>query len=538
MEKYVGMAVSQGIAVGKIFCYRKPSPEIVKRKAADPEKEERRFGEALLKARQQYVALYEEALQKAGKDQAEIFKVYGMLLQDDIFLGAVESLLREGWNAEYAVNTAGKELCRKMAELQDDYMKERAADLADVSGKVLQLLSGEADSVPELTGPSIVVAEELTPSETMRLDSRYILAFVTAKGSVNSHAAILSRSMGLPALTGVALPADMELDGKMAAVDGFKGELFVEPEPDILTQMAEARQRWMEEKEGLKELKGMDNCTKSGKRIDIYANIGRVEEVYDALAEDAGGIGLLRSEFLYLGKSALPTEEEQFQSYRAVMGEMRGRKVIIRTLDIGADKKVDYLPMEAEDNPAMGYRGIRICLDRPKLLITQLRAIYRAAVYGKAAVMFPMIVSVSEVRAVKEIARQVRDDLLAENMTIGEVELGIMVETPAAALLSDQLAAEVDFFSIGTNDLMQYTLAADRQNPKLKDICSDCHPAVMRLIAMTVQNGHKAGIRVGICGELAGDTSLTGTFLDMGVDELSVSPAKVLSVRRAVRDIS
>lgn len=538
MEKYVGMAVSQGIAVGKIFCYRKPAPEIVKRKAADPKKEERRFQEALQKAKQQYAVLYEETLQKAGKDQADIFEVYGMLLQDDSYLEAVGSFLREGWNAEYAVSMAGKELCRKLSELQDDYMRERAADLADVSGKILQLLCGEADSVPKLAGPSIVVAQELTPSETIRLDTGYVLAFVTAKGSANSHAAILARSMELPALTGVALPADIELDGKMAAVDGFKGELFVEPEPDTLTQLAEERQRWMEEKEALKELKGMDNCTKSGKRIDIYANIGRVEEVYDALAEDAGGIGLLRSEFLYLGKSAFPTEEEQFQSYRAVLEEMRGKRVIIRTLDIGADKKVDYLPMEAEDNPAMGYRGIRICLDRPKLLVTQLRAIYRAAVFGKAAVMFPMIVSVSEVKAVKEIARQVRSDLLSENMAIGEVELGIMVETPAAALMSDQLAAEVDFFSIGTNDLMQYTLAADRQNPKLKDICRDCHPAVMRLIAMTVQNGHKAGIRVGICGELAGDTSLIGTFLDMGVDELSVSPAKVLKVRRAVRDIS
>ena len=538
MEKYVGMAVSQGIAMGKIFCYRKPSPEIVARKVTDPKEEERRFQEALQMAGQQYAALYEEALQKAGKEQAEIFKVYGMLLQDDVFLGAVESLLREGWNAEYAVNTAGKGLCRKMAELQDDYMKERAADLADVSGKVLQLLSGEADSIPELTGPSIVVAEELTPSETMRLDLRYVLAFVTAKGSSISHAAILSRSMELPALTGVSLPVTLELDGKMAAVDGFTGELFVEPEPKILTHMAEKRQNWLKEKEMFQELKGMNNCTKSGKSIDIFANIGRVEEVYEALEADAGGIGLLRSEFLYLGKAAYPTEEEQFQSYCAVLKEMKGRKVIIRTMDIGADKKVDYLPMETEDNPAMGYRGIRICLDRPKLLVTQLRAIYRAAAYGNAAVMFPMIVSVSEVKAVKEIVSQVKAELLSEKAVIGEAEIGIMIETPAAALLSDELAREVDFFSIGTNDLTQYTLAADRQNPKLHDICNDCHPAVLRLIEMTVQNGHKAGIRVGICGELAGDTSLTETFLTMGVDELSVSPAKVLRVRRAVRDIS
>lgn len=537
MKKYQGTAVSQGIAIGRIWCYGKHQGEIPGKKGADRKAEEKRFQRAAALAGEQYEALYRETCERAGKEQAEIFHVCRMLLSDQLFVEEVRALLGEGWNAEYAVSAAGRKICGQLKALPDDYMRERWADMADVAQRVLALMQGEEDRQQMPAEPSIVAAGELSPGDAMTLGGDLVLAFVTAKGSVNSHTAILARGMRVPALTGLSLPGEEELSGKLAAVDGFTGELFVEPEPEVLEKLRHKKEKWLKEMQELEAMKGMENCTPDGRRIDIYANIDRVEEVYDALREDAGGIGLMRSEFLYLGRSCAPTEEEQYQSYRRVIEAMEGRRVIIRTLDIGADKRVDYLPMEEEENPALGVRGIRFCLQHPELLRVQLRAIYRAAAYGNAAIMFPMITSLQEVKTVKEMALCVRQELQKERKEMGEAPLGIMVETPSAALLSEELAKEVDFFSIGTNDLTQYVLAADRQNPALRKLGGACPPAVLCLIEMTVRNAHKAGIRAGICGELAGDASLTGIFLAMGVDELSVSPGRVLGLRRAVRSL-
>ncbi|MGN0377837.1 MAG: phosphoenolpyruvate--protein phosphotransferase [Suilimivivens sp.] len=538
MKKYIGKSVLKGVAVGKIYLYKKQSHETVKTVISDSIAEKKRFENAVETAKNQLSALYENALKKLGEEHAMIFDVHKMMLEDADFQGAVTAVIDEGFNAEYAVSVAEEQFAQMFASMDDEYMKARAADIRDISGRVIDILAGAGEDMIQTEEPVIVVAEDLTPSETVKMDKSKILAFVTVKGSSNSHTAILAKSMNLPSLVSTQIELSKELDGKTAVVDGFNGEFIVEPKKDVLMEMMSRRNQWVADQEALAQLKGKENITKDGRKINIYANIGKVKDVDDVLEADAGGIGLFRSEFLYLGRDDFPTEEEQFKSYKAVLEKMNGRKVIIRTLDIGADKKADYFHLEPEENPAMGYRAIRICLDRPEIFMTQLRAIYRASAYGTAAVMFPMIISVDEIRQIKEIVEQVKKDLKKEGYPIGEVELGIMVETPAAAVISDELAKEVDFFSIGTNDLTQYTLAVDRQNQKLESTCDTHHPAILRLIEMTVKNGHQEGIWVGICGELAGDTDLTRTFLDMGVDELSVSASHVLKVRKAVREIS
>lgn len=538
MDKYIGKSVLKGVAVGRVFWYEKQDYHIEKRTISDIDGEIARFQDALKAAREQLTALYEEALVSVGEDHAAIFDIHRMMLEDDDYLEAIDAAIREGWNAEYAVEAAQNQFAQLFASMDDDYMKARAADIKDISQRIIRLLLGiREDGIPT-DEPVILVADDLTPSETVKMDKNKILAFVTVRGSSNSHTAILARSMNLPALVNTKMTPAEEWNGKVGVVDGFSGTFLLEPDQDILDEMIRRKNQWVADLEALEQLKGKDNVTGDGRRIDVFANIGKVSDADAVLDADAGGIGLFRSEFLYLGRDSFPTEEEQFQSYKTVLEKMDGRKVVIRTMDIGADKKVDYFRLDAEENPALGYRAIRICLDRPEIFITQLRAIYRASAYGKAAIMFPMIVSVEEVQRIKEMVNQVKEELEVEGYPMGEVELGIMVETPAAALISDTLAGEVDFFSIGTNDLTQYTLAVDRQNQKLESTCNTHHPAVLKLIEMTVKNAHEAGIWAGICGELAADTDLTERFLDMGVDELSVSPSAVLKVRKAVRDIS
>lgn len=537
MKKYTGKSVLKGIAVGKIYWYGKQNYEVIKTSISDCKEEKQRFENAVETAKEQLTALYESALQNVGEDHAMIFDIHKMMLEDDDYLDAVKEVIEEGFNAEYAVSVAQEQFAEMFASMDDEYMQARAVDIKDISKRVIHILAGIGEDGILTDSPVIVVAEDLTPSETVKMDKSKILAFVTVKGSSNSHTAILARSMNLPSLVNTQMELSEELNGKIAVVDGFNNEFIVEPEEDVLAEMITRKNQWVADLEALAQLKGKENITTDGRKINIYANIGKVSDVDAVLEADAGGIGLFRSEFLYLGRDEFPTEEEQFKSYKAVLEKMEGKKVIIRTLDIGADKKVDYFQLEPEENPALGYRAIRICLDRPEIFITQLRAIYRASSYGMAAIMFPMIVSVDEIRRIKEIVEQVKRELAIEGYPMGEVELGIMVETPAAAIISDELAKEVDFFSIGTNDLTQYTLAVDRQNQKLENTCDTHHAAILRLIEMTVKNGHKEGIWVGICGELAADTELTGTFLDMGVDELSVSASSILKVRKAVRDI-
>lgn len=538
MDKYIGKSVLKGIAVGRVFWYQTQECGVKKTEVNNREKEAARFREALNTARKQLTALYDKAVVDVGEDHAMIFDIHRMLLDDEDYLGAIEAAIGEGINAEYAVEMAQNQFAKLFASMDDEYMKARAVDIKDISQRVIRILTGAPEDGISADGPVILVADDLTPSETVKMDKSKILAFVTARGSSNSHTAILARSMNLPALVNTNVKPSEEWNGMVGVVDGFGGEFLLDPDQDVLDDMIRRKNQWVADLEALELLKGQENVTGDGRRIEIYANIGKVNDADAAVEADAGGIGLFRSEFLYLGRDSFPTEEEQFVSYKAVLEKMAGKKVIIRTLDIGADKKVDYFRLEEEENPALGYRAIRICLDRPEIFITQLRAIYRASAYGRASIMFPMIVSVEEVKRIKEIVEQVKDELRREGYPMGEVELGIMVETPAAALISEELAKEVDFFSIGTNDLTQYTLAVDRQNQKLEAVCNTHHPAVLRLIEMTVKSAHKAGIWAGICGELAADTELTERFLDMGVDELSVSASAVLKVRKAVRDIS
>lgn len=537
MERYIGKSVLKGVAVGRVFCYKKQDYHIEKTEITDIDGELNRVKEAIEAAKTQLTALYDKALTSVGEDHAMIFDIHRMMLEDDDYLEVIEQAVKDGTNAEYAVEMAQEQFAQLFASMDDDYMKARAVDIKDISQRVIRILLGIPEDGVPTEEPVILIADDLTPSETVKMNRNKILAFVTVRGSSNSHTAILARSMNLPALVNTKMKPSDDWNGKVGVVDGFNGEFILEPEKDILDEMILRKNQWVADLEALEALKGKENVTGDGRRVDIFANIGKVNDVEAVLEADAGGIGLFRSEFLYLGRESFPTEDEQFASYKTVLEKMGGKKVVIRTLDIGADKKVDYFHLDPEENPALGYRAIRICLDRPEIFMTQLRAIYRASAYGKASIMFPMIVSVEEVKRIKEIVEQVKGELTVEGYPMGEVELGIMVETPAAALLSDKLAKEVDFFSIGTNDLTQYTLAVDRQNQKLESTCNTHHPAVLKLIEMTVKNGHKAGIWVGICGELAADTDLTETFLDMGVDELSVSPSSVLKVRKAVRDI-
>lgn len=534
MKVLEGKSVYGGIAIGKISIFFKGDRQVKRTSIEDAAAEIKRFEEAKKKAKEQLKGLYEKALQEVGEVNAMIFDVHQMMLDDLDYVESVTNIIEtQNVNAEFAVATTGDNLSEVFASMDDAYMKERAADVKDISNRVIRILQGrEADGL-DSDEPVILVAEDLVPSETVQLDKSKVLSFVTRLGSTNSHTAILARTMNIPALIGVEYSEEM--NGKMAVVDGFEGKIFVEPDENTLQEYERRRHDEDDKKKLLQELKGKETVTLDGRKINLYANIGGVSDVANVLANDAGGIGLFRSEFLYLESDTYPTEEEQFKAYRTVVETMAGRKVIIRTLDIGADKQVDYFDLGSEDNPAMGYRAIRICLDQPDIFKTQLRAIYRASHYGTISIMFPMIISVSEVKKIKEITEEVKRELSEQGVSYGEVELGIMIETPAAVMISDLLAKEVDFFSIGTNDLTQYTLAIDRQNPKLDSIYDFHHEAVLRMLQMVVDNGHKEGCWVGICGELGADTTLTETFLRMGFDELSVTPSMVLKVREVIR---
>lgn len=533
-----GKSVLKGIAIGKIYLYEKQEYVLEQKQVADAEAEVARFEAAKETAIGQLDDLYKKALAEAGEEQAMIFDVHKMMLDDGDYLDAITGLIRsEKVNAEYAVHTTGEQFAAVFASMDDDYMKARSADVKDISGRVIRILAGIGDGSIASEEPVILLADDLTPSETVSLDKSKILAFVTRNGSANSHTAILARSMNIPALVQTDVELLKEYHGMDAVVDGLDGKLYLDPEEAVLAELVQKKEACGRERAELEKLIGLDNVTRDGRKINVYANIGSPEDVDKVLLNDAGGIGLFRSEFLYLGREDYPSEEEQFEIYKEVLSRMEGKKVIIRTLDIGADKQVDYFKLPKEENPAMGYRAIRICLDRIDVFKTQLRAIYRASVYGTAAIMFPMIISVKEILRIKEIVEEVKAELTAAGIEIAPVELGIMVETPAAVMISEELAKEVSFFSIGTNDLTQYTLAIDRQNQSLDTIYDSHHPAVLRMIQMTIENGHKGGAWVGICGELGADTTLTKTFVDMGIDELSVSPTYVLGLRKAIREI-
>ena len=536
MKVLEGKSVYGGIAIGRISIFDKGDRQVKRISIEDTAAEIRRFDEAKEKAKKQLKALYEKALHEVGEVNAMIFDVHQMMLDDLDYVESVTNIIEsQNVNAEFAVATTGDNLSQVFASMEDAYMKERAADIKDISNRVIRILQGrEADGL-DSDEPVILVAEDLAPSETVQLDKSKVLSFVTRLGSTNSHTAILARTMNIPALIGVAYSEDM--NGKLAVVDGFEGTIIVEPDEDTLRKYQSRKEEEEDKKKLLQELKGKETVTLDGRKINLYANIGSVSDIASVLANDADGIGLFRSEFLYLESDTYPTEEEQFQAYHTVAETMAGKKVIVRTLDIGADKQVGYFHLGREDNPAMGYRAIRICLDQPDIFKTQLRAIYRASHYGLISIMFPMIISVAEVKKIKEITEEVKKELEAQGIPYGEVELGVMIETPAAAMISDLLAKEVDFFSIGTNDLTQYTLAIDRQNPKLDAIYDPHHEAVLRMLQMVVDNGHREGCWVGICGELGADPALTETFLRMGIDELSVTPSMVLKVRDVIRQI-
>lgn len=537
MEKVLGTIACKGIAIGKISLINHASDEIKVKKINDVDAEMKRLDEALEKSKAELQNLYEKAVKEVGEENAEIFSVHQMMLEDLDYYEAIEKLIREDkYNAEYSVTVTGKSFSETFANMDDDYMKERAADVKDISKRLVSVLMGKNQENIDSNEPVIIVADDLAPSETLQLDKNKILAFVTVHGSTNSHTAILARTMGIPALIGVNISLEDNLDWKTMVVDALEGVIYINPDEEILKKMQKKQCEENKNKDMLLALKGKENITLDGQKINIYANIGGVVDVDAVLQNDAGGIGLFRSEFLYLEKNDYPTEEEQFAVYKEVAQKMDGKKVIIRTCDIGADKQVDYFNMEHEENPALGYRAIRICLDRTDMFKTQLRAIFRASYYGNVAVMYPMIISVDEVKKIKALVEEVKKELDEENIKYGNVEQGIMIETPAAAIISDLLAKEVDFFSIGTNDLTQYTLAIDRQNPRLEKINDTPHVALLRMIKMVVDNAHKEGIWAGICGELGADITLTEEFLKMGLDELSVSPTSVLAVRNKVRN--
>lgn len=538
MELYRGKGVVPGIVIGRLYVFEKGKEQVEKISVADTEAEVVRFQSARGQAMEQLDKLYQDALSRVGEENAQIFDVHKMMLDDLDYIEAIEGHIREdAVNAEYAVTVTGKEFSAMFAEMDDAYMKARAVDVIDVSDRLVRLLKGKKEAGLNTDEPVILLADDLSPSETIQMDKSKILAFVTRHGSANSHTAILARSLNIPSLVNTDIAVSEQYHLREAVVDGAAGLLLLEPDAETLQKKRAEQETLILENRRLQELIGKENKTADGRSIRLYANMGNTADVDRVLENDAGGIGLFRSEFLYLGRDSFPTEEEQFEAYKEVLSRMQGKEVIIRTLDIGADKKADYFGLEPEENPALGYRAIRICLTRPEIFKTQLRAIYRASAYGNAAIMFPMIISVEEIRKIKEITEQVKTELTAENKEFCDVPLGIMVETPAAALMSGELAKEVSFFSIGTNDLTQYTLAIDRQNQKLDAFYDAHHPAVLKLIAMTAENAHKAGIWVGICGELGADATLAEVFLDMGIDELSVSPSCILKLRDKIRSI-
>ena len=537
MEMYTGKSIFKGIAIGKILFYQKGEQPVKRVKIEDTAEQIKRYEAARAKAAEQLQGLYEKALKEVGEANAAVFEVHQMMLEDDDYIDSVVNIIEtQQVNAEFAVATTGDNFAKMFAEMEDDYFKARAADVKDISERMVNILSGNESGGAIGDEPVIVVAEDLAPSETVQMDKEKLLAFVTRLGSANSHTAILARTMNIPALIEVDIKE--EWNGKMAVVDGYTGTFYIDPDEDILKKMQEKKEEDIKARELLQELKGKEDITVDGKHIKLYANIGGVKDVTSVLANDAAGIGLFRSEFLYLEADNYPDEEAQFQAYKTVAENMAGKKVIVRTLDIGADKQVDYFNLDHEENPAMGYRAIRICLDRRDIFRTQLRALLRASAYGNIGIMYPMIISVDEVKEIKKIVESIKAELTEKGIEYGEVEQGIMIETPAAVMISDLLAEEVDFFSIGTNDLTQYTLAIDRQNSKLDNIYDSHHPAVLRMIQKTIENGHKAGCWVGICGELGADMTLTETFLKMGIDELSVSPTFVLPIRKLIREMS
>ena len=537
MEKYTGKSIFKGIAIGKILFYQKGEQPVKRVKIEDTAEQIKRYEDARAKAAEQLQGLYEKALKEVGEANAAVFEVHQMMLEDDDYIDSVVNIIEtQQVNAEFAVATTGDNFAKMFAEMEDDYFKARAADVKDISERMVNILSGNESGGALGDEPVIVVAEDLAPSETVQMDKEKLLALVTRLGSANSHTAILARTMNIPALIEVDIKE--EWNGKMAVVDGYTGTFYIDPDEETLKKMQEKKEEDIKARELLQELKGKEDITVDGKHIKLYANIGGVKDVTSVLANDAAGIGLFRSEFLYLEADNYPDEEAQFQAYKTVAENMAGKKVIVRTLDIGADKQVDYFNLDHEENPAMGYRAIRICLDRRDIFRTQLRALLRASAYGNIGIMYPMIISVDEVKEIKKIVESIKAELTEKGIEYGEVEQGIMIETPAAVMISDLLAEEVDFFSIGTNDLTQYTLAIDRQNSKLDNIYDSHHPAVLRMIQKTIENGHKAGCWVGICGELGADMTLTETFLKMGIDELSVSPTFVLPIRKLIREMS
>lgn len=535
MEVYQGKSVFGGIAIGRISVHKKDEQQVKRVRIEDPEQEILRYRQAKQTAMEQLQGLYQKALKEVGEANAAIFEIHQMMLEDDDYNESVENIIRmQQVNAEYAVASTGDNFAQMFSAMDDDYMRARSADVKDISERVLSVLGGRATGIAASGEPVIIVADDLAPSETVQLNKDLVLSFVTVHGSVNSHTAILARTMSIPALIGTAIPLTDDIDGKVGIVDGKNGCIYVDPDEDTLGRMQQLKLEEQEKKELLQTLKGRENITIDGKKIMLYANIGNSKDLAAVLQNDAGGIGLFRSEFIYLERDTFPTEEEQFQIYRTVAETMAGKPVIIRTLDIGADKKCDYFEMEPEENPAMGCRAIRICLTRPEIFKTQLRALFRASAFGNISIMYPMIISVDELRKIKTIVAEIRQELTEQGVTFGEPKQGIMIETPAAVMMSEELAKEVDFFSIGTNDLTQYTLAIDRQNPKLDAFYEPHHPAVLRMIQMVVENAHKAGIWAGICGELGADTTLTRRFLAMGVDELSMSPGSILPVRKII----
>lgn len=533
-----GKGVFGGIAFGKISVYNREECEIKRYRIEDTDVEIRRYESAKKIAIVQLQSLYEKALQEVGEANAMIFQIHQMMLEDLDYCESIISIIKnQNVNAEYAVGTTSDNFSEMFSSMDDSYMKERAADVKDVSKRLLKILSDSLENVVSFNEPSIIAADDLAPSETVQLDKNKVLGFVTMRGSSSSHTAILARTMNIPAIIGLGSQLKDEFDGCEAIIDGYAGDLYINPDHRTIQKMKEKQKSKEKQAALLMELKGKDNITVDGRQVDIFANIGNSSDIGAVLQNDAGGIGLFRSEFLYLENNDYPTEDQQFAVYKDVAEKMSGKKVVIRTLDIGADKQVDYFNMPHEENPAMGYRAIRICLDRMDVFKTQLRALYRASAFGKIAIMFPMIISVDEVIKIKNIVETVKQELISEEIQFSDnVELGIMIETPAAAIISDDLAKEVDFFSIGTNDLSQYTLAIDRQNDKLTNIFDSHHKAILRLIKFIADNAHKNGIWVGICGELGADESLTETFLSMGIDELSVSPPYVLGIRKKVRE--
>ena len=535
MQIYNGKSVFGGIAIGKISVYQKKEQQVKRVKIDDPEQEMARYEKAKAEGIKQLQGLYDKALREVGEANAAIFEVHQMMMEDEGYNESVENIIRsQGVNAEYAVATTGDNYAQMFSAMDDDYMRERAADVRDISERLLTILNGEETGAVDADEPKIIVAEDLAPSETVQLDKDKVLSFVTVKGSLNSHTAILARTMAIPALVNTSVSLESEIDGRLGIVDGANGTFYVDPDEETLAEMKKRQEEDLSRKQLLLTLKGKENVTLDGQKVMLYANIGNIKDLATVIQNDAGGIGLFRSEFIYLEKEDFPTEEEQFQIYRQVAQTMAGKRVIIRTLDIGADKQCDYFHMEHEENPALGCRAIRICLTRPEIFKTQLRALFRASAFGKIAIMYPMITSVQEVRKIKEIVEEVKAELTSQGVEFGNPEQGIMIETPAAAIISDDLAKEVDFFSIGTNDLSQYTMAIDRQNPQLDLFFDPHHPAVLRMISLVMENAHKAGIWAGICGELGADQSLTKEFLAMGVDELSVSPGSILPLRKII----